>query len=198
MTQRSQEVDAPRLPPLEPSEWSEEQKQLLEGGRMGDRVLNIFRTLARHPKLMKRWLVFGNHVLNKSTLPPRERELVILRIGWLCGCEYEWSQHVLIGRQCGLTDADFARIKAGPGAEGLDSFDALLLSAADELHADARIGDATWKSLAERLDEKQLLDLVFTVGQYNLVSMALNTLGVPLDDGIPGEPALRGTPRNSR
>jgi len=142
---------------------------------------------------MKRWLVFGNHVVAKSTLPARERELVILRIGWLCGCEYEWSQHVLIGRQCGLTDADFSRIQAGPDAAGIDPFDAVLLRAVDELHSDARIGDATWNALSERFDEKQLLDLVFAVGQYNLVSMALNTLGVPLDEGIPGEPRLRGS-----
>jgi len=185
--------DASRLAPLEPSDWTDEQRQLLEAGRMGDRILNIFRTLVRHPKLMKRWLVFGNHVLAKSTLPARERELVILRIGWLCGCEYEWSQQVLIGRLCGLTDADFSRIQAGPDAAGIDPFDAVLLRAVDELHSDARIGDATWNALSERFDEKQLLDLVFAVGQYNLVSMALNTLGVPLDEGIPGEPRLRGS-----
>lgn len=157
---------------------------------MGGRVLNIFRTLVRHPKLMKRWLVFGNHILNKSTLPPREREILILRIGWLCRCEYEWSQHVGIGKTCGLDDADIRRIKQGPGAEGLAPLDALLLRAVDELHAGAVITTETWESLAGHLNEQQLIDLVFTVGQYNLVSMALNTLGVPLDEGIPGDPEI--------
>jgi len=180
----------PRLPPLDASEWSDEQRQLLDSGKMGGRVLNIFRTLVRHPKLMKRWLVFGNHVLNKSTLPPREREVLILRIGWLCRCEYEWSQHVEIGRACGLEDVDFRRIKDGPEAEGLVPLDALLLRATDELHADAVIHSETWRSLAEHWNEQQLLDLVFTVGQYNLVSMALNTLGVPLDEGVPGDPEI--------
>jgi alkylhydroperoxidase family enzyme len=182
--------DSPRLAPLAEADWSEEQRQLLEAGRMGGRVLNIFRTLVRHPKLLKRWLVFGNHILNKSTLAPRERELVILRIGWLCRCEYEWSQHVIIGKSCGLDDSDIRRVKTGPGADGLDPFDDLLLRAVDELHSDAFIGAATWRELAGRLSEEQLLDLIFTVGQYNLVSMALNSLGVPLDDGIPGDPEI--------
>jgi len=176
----------PRIEPLEESACSEEQRALLDRARIGDRVFNIFRTLVRHPKLLKRWLVFGNHVLNKSTLPPREREIAILRIGWLCRSEYEWGQHVAIGRTCGLTDDDFARIQEGPGAAGIDPFDALLLRATDELHADAMIGEETWARLAERYDTPQLIDLIFTVGQYNLVSMALNTLGVPLDAGLQG------------
>ena len=176
----------PRLAPLDESEWSDEQRELLVRGRLGEEVLNIFRTLVRHPKLLKRWQVFGNHILNKSTLPPREREIVILRIGWLCRCEYEWSQHVVIGRNCGLTDEDIAAIQAGPGAESIEPFDRLLLQATDELHRDAKIADATWKQLAQRYDERQLMDLIFTVGQYNLVSMALNSLGVPLEEGLSG------------
>jgi len=185
------QTDQPRLAPLDPSDWSDEQRQLLVGSEMGNRVLNIFSTLVRHPKLMKRWLVFGNHVLNKSTLPEREREILILRIGWLCRCEYEWSQHVVIGKKCGLDDADMRRIKTGPGSEDASALDDLLLRAVDELHADAVIGDETWRGLARHLNQQQLIDLIFTVGQYNLVSMALNSLGVPLDEGVPGDPEIR-------
>ena len=180
------QLENPRISPLEESECGEEQREVLARAQPGDKVHNIFRTLVRHPKLLKRWMVFGNHVLNKSTLDPREREILILRIGWLCRSEYEWGQHVAIGKACGLTDEDLVRIQEGPGAEGLDSFDALLLQATDELHADAMIREATWKRLAERYDTRQLMDLIFTVGQYNLVSMALNTLGVPLDAGLRG------------
>ena len=179
-------LENPRIAPLDESECGEEQREVLARAQGGGKVFNIFRTLVRHPKLLKRWMVFGNHVLNKSTLDPREREILILRVGWLCRSEYEWGQHVAIGRTCGLTDDDLARIQEGPDAEGLDPFDALLLRAADELHADAMIREATWKRLAERYDTRQLMDLIFTVGQYNLVSMALNTLGVPLDEGIRG------------
>jgi alkylhydroperoxidase family enzyme len=149
-------------------------------------VYNIVATLARHPKLLKRWLVFGNHVLRKSTLPAREREIVILRTGWLCRAEYEWGHHVAIGREIGLGDDEIRRISEGPGAPGWGSFDATLLQAVDELHDNTVISDATWKALAERYTTEQLMDLIFTVGQHHLVSMALNTLGVQLEDGFQG------------
>lgn len=152
-------------------------------------IPNIFTTLARHPKLLKRWMVFGNHVLSKSTLNPRQRELVILRIGWLCRAEYEWGQHVLIGRRAGLSDEEIERVTAGPDAKGWSSLEAALLRAVDELHEDAFVSDSTWGVLSTALDDRQLMDLVFTVGQYNLVSMALNSLGVQLDEGLPRFPS---------
>lgn len=185
-------MTTPRITPLPEAEWDAEVRELLGATQMGGRVLNIFRTLARHPKLLKRWLVFGTHVLGKSTIGARERELLILRTGWNCRAEYEWGQHVVIGRMVGLTDEEIGRIPAGPEAPGWDPADALLLRAADELHRDQRIGDATWRALAARYDTQQLLDLVFTVGQYTLVSMALNSCGVELDEGIPGFPGGRG------
>ena len=178
----------PRVAPLPRGEWDAETAEILRATEMGGRVLNIFQTLARHPKLLKRWLVFGNHVLAKSTLSARERELLILRTGWNCRAEYEWGQHVVIGKAVGLTDDEIGRITRGPDAPGWDPFEATLLRAADELHRDSRIGDATWSALSARFDTRQLLDLIFTVGQYTLVSMALNSLGVQLDEGIAGFP----------
>ena len=174
----------PRLEPLAVEDMPEEVR-----AQFGDRpIFNIFRTLAHHPKLMKRWLVFGNHVLSKSTLPPREREIVILRVGWLCEAEYEWGQHVLIGRESGLTEEEIFRITDGPDAEGWNARDCSLLRATDELKNDAFISDSTWAELVSFYDEQQLMDLVFTVGQYNLVSMALNTFGVQPEDGLPAFP----------
>ncbi|HMZ22399.1 MAG TPA: carboxymuconolactone decarboxylase family protein, partial [Blastocatellia bacterium] len=167
----------PRLKPLTDEQLDDDARRILDRARMSGRVLNIFRTLARHPKLLERWMVFGTHILNKSTLPPRERELAILRIGWLCRSEYEWGQHVLIGRQAGLTDEEIARVKTGADAAGWSKSETALLRAVDELHAEAFISDATWQSLSARFSTQQLLDLIFTVGQYNLVAMALNTLG---------------------
>ena len=181
-------MPAPRISPLPETEWTPEAREILAQTQMGGRVLNIFRTLVRHPKLLKRWLVFGNHVLMKSTIAPRDRELVILRTGWNCRAEYEWGQHVVIGKQIGITDADIARIQGGPDAPGWDAFEVALLRAADELHRDSRIGDATWAALSQRYDTQQMLDLIFTVGQYTLVSMALNSCGVQLDEGISGFP----------
>ncbi len=176
----------PRLEPLAEEKWDDETRELLEKLQTNGRVLNIFSTLAAHPKLLKRWLVFGNHILYKSSLPPRERELLILRTGWLCRAEYEWGQHVVIGKEAGLGADEIERIKEGPDAPGWSAFDATLLRAADELHSQAFISDPVWNALAESYDMRQLLDLIFTVGQYNMVSMALNTLGVRLDEGVGG------------
>ncbi len=173
-------IDTPRVAPLSDEELDRDTRDRFGGGG----ILNIFRTLAHHPKLLKRWLVFGNHILAKSSLPERDRELVILRIGWLCGSEYEWTQHVGIGKLAGLDDDDIARIAEGPEAEGLDAFDRVQLQAVDELRRDAFISDQTWKALSERYDTQQMMDLVFTVGQYQLVSMALNSLGVQLEEDV--------------
>ena len=178
----------PRVAPLPREQWDDEVREILGAAQMGGRVLNIFQTLAQHPKLLKRWLVFGNHVLFKSTLSSRERELLILRTGWNCRAEYEWGQHVVIGKQVGLSDEDIERITRGPDAPGWTRLEASLLRAADELHRDSRISDATWAALSEHYNTQQLIDAVFTVGQYTLVSMALNSLDVQLDEGIPGFP----------
>jgi len=176
----------PRLEPLPEESWDDETRELLERLRVEGRVFNIFRTLAAHPKLLKQWLVFGNYILYKSALPPRDRELLILRTGWLSQAEYEWGQHAVIGKRAGISPAEINRIKEGPDAPGWNEHDAALLRAADELHSQAFISDTVWNTLAASYSTQQLLDLIFTVGQYNLVSMALNTLGVQLDEGIAG------------
>jgi 4-carboxymuconolactone decarboxylase len=174
----------PRLTPLPPEQWDDETRTLLGQGR----TLNIFGTLARHPKLMKRWLVFANHVLAKNTLPARDRELLILRTGWNCRAPYEWGQHVAIGRGEGITDDEIRRIAEGADAPGWAAKEAALLRAADELHETQNLSDATYKLLAEHYDEQSMFDIVFTVGQYHLVSMALNTFRVERDDGVTGVP----------
>lgn len=176
----------PRIPALESDDWSEDARAVIQPFAERGPVLNIFKTLVNHPDLARRWLVFANHVLGKSTLDIRERELVILRIGWLCQAGYEWGQHVLIARQAGMSDDEIRLARSGPDTPGIAELDRLLLTATDELHGDAFISDETWAALGKHLSEQQLMDLVFTVGQYNLVSMALNSFGVQPDEGLPG------------
>jgi 4-carboxymuconolactone decarboxylase len=177
-------TELPRLAPVDPAHLDDDTAQLLDalGG------LNIFATLAHHPRLLKKWLVFGNHVLNGSTLGERERELVILRAGWRCGSEYEFGQHTLIGARCGLTTDEIRRL-ATDGVDGWAAADAVLVTATDELVVGHTVSDATWAALTAVLDTPAILDLIFTVGQYVLVSTALNALGVHLDEGVPGWPS---------
>lgn len=179
-------LSKPRIPPLEQKDWSPEAAELMKPFLKQGRIFNIFKTLTNHPELAKRWMVFANHILGKSTLAVRERELIILRIGYLCQSGYEWGQHVLIARQARMTDAEIRSRKTGPTTPGLSELDRLLLQATDELHADAHVSDPTWAGLSKLLNTKQMMDVVFTVGQYNLVSMALNSFGVQADEGLPG------------
>jgi len=177
-------LQKPRLDPLPIEEIDKDIRARFGAGK----ILNIFRTLAHHPKLMTRWLVFGNHVLAKNSLSPRDRELAILRVGWLCKAEYEWAQHAGIALDSDISREEIERVCKGPDAEGWSDQEVALLRAADELVGDAFITDETWSALSSFYNKEQLMDLVFTVGQYNLVSMALNTLGVQIEEGVEGFP----------
>lgn len=189
-------VDHPlRVPPLPTEERDERTAELLESLRVPgtDRTgadLNIFATLARHPRLLKRWSAFGGTLLYRGELPVRERELLILRTAWNCRADYEWGQHVRIGMDAGLTADEVAAVTvdgaAGDAAWSDD--DAAQLRAADELHADAHIGDETWPTLAARWSDAQLIELCMVVGQYHLVAFTLNSLGVQREPGVDGLP----------
>ena len=179
----------PRIPPLAIEDCDDRTAEMLSGLRRPDgAVLNIFGTLAHHPKLMNRWLGFGGVLLYGGRLPERERELLILRTGWSCQSAYEWGQHVEFGLAAGLTDEEIERVTLGPDADGWSEGDRVLLRAADELHADSRIADDTWAALAGSYDEQQLIEVCMVVGQYHLVAMTLNTLGVEPEPWLPGMP----------
>ncbi len=176
-----------RVSALGDDEMDEQQRELLRGVIVPGGTSNIFRTLVRHPGLFRRWMPFGGKLLN-GKLPARERELAILRVGWLCQSEYEWGQHVPIGRAAGLTDEEIGRIPSGAGAHGWSELDRTILTATDELHADACVGDASWARLSAEYDEKQLIELVMVIGHYHLVSFALNSFGVQREEGVVGLP----------
>jgi alkylhydroperoxidase family enzyme len=183
-------LQTPRIAPLADEQLNPEQKEALEAFRPGP-VLNIFRTLAHAPKALGRFNAWGGYVLSRrNDLPPREREMVILRIGFLCRSGYEFTQHTRIGLQAGLAEAEIARIKQGADA-GWSPADAALIRACDELHHDQFITEPTWGALREHFTEKQCMDLVFTAGQYTQVSMMLNTFGVQLDEGQTLDPELK-------
>jgi len=177
---------SPRIAPLSSADQDAQHTELLGAiATTTGPATNIFRTLVRHPGLFRRWLPFGGKLL-AGKLPPRDRELAILRTGWRCGSQYEWGQHVLIGRAAGLTDEEIRRIQAGPDASGWAASDALVLRAVDELHDDNCIQDSTWNELAARYDDRQLIELVMLIGHYHMVAFTLNTLGVQREPGVPG------------
>lgn len=158
------------------------------GFNIGD--LNIFATFTRHPELIKPWMGFTSFLLQQGELPARERELLILRTAWNCRADYSWGQHVRSGLGVGITPDEVRAIAADAAAEdpAWSEDDAALLRAADELHAGAHIGDATWSALASRWSEAQLIEICMVVGHYHMAAFTLNSLGVQLEAGLTGFP----------
>jgi alkylhydroperoxidase family enzyme len=174
----------PRIEPVSIEGTDERTRELLDRMRPETRNLHVFRTFANHPELMRHWLGFAGYVLRSSTLEPRLRELVVLRVGWQCRSPYEWGQHVIVGRRAGVLEADLERLTRGAEADGWTAPEAAALRATDELVERHTLRDATWAELTAHFTTQQVLDLVFLVGQYVLVSSALNALRVERDDGL--------------
>lgn len=183
--------ETPRLSPLSEEEQDEQVHELLEEVRIPNaEAVNIFDTLVRHPGLFRRWMPFAGKLL-AGKLPARDREVLILRTAWHCRSPYEWGQHVRLAKAADVSDDEIDRIAAGPDAPEWGPFDRALLTAADELHDDACISDRTWSALAERYDEKQLIEAPMLVGHYHMVAYALSSLGVQREPGVPGLPDRR-------
>jgi 4-carboxymuconolactone decarboxylase len=198
--------EAPRIEPILPSAWDEVVLDALgafprglefvlsrwKAGGVDARGMNTLGTMAHHPALAKAFLTFNAHVAGASTLSGRVRELLILRISWLRQSEYEFIQHVILGLRAGLTQEEVERVQSGPDAPGWDPMDADLLRAADDLYAHAIIQPATWARLAARFNIQQMMDLVFLVGCYDVLAMALKSFRTQLEPGVATlDPAVR-------
>ncbi|MBV9411348.1 MAG: carboxymuconolactone decarboxylase family protein [Acidimicrobiia bacterium] len=149
--------------------------------------LNVLGTLAHHPELTRAFNTFNGHVQFATTLSPRQRELLVLRVAHLRHAAYEWAQHVVLAGDAGVTAAEVARVAEAPSAPEWSPLERAMLTAVDELVADAMITDDTWSALSTELDEPQRMDLVFTVGAYELLAMAFNSFGIELDADLASE-----------
>ena len=138
--------------------------------------------------MCRKFSAFTSHFVTGYTIPLRDKELLILRTAWLSRGNFVWGRHNITGRKAGLTDEEITRVTQGPEAKGWSAFDAVLLKAADELHASRFVTDATWNSLAQRYAENQLLEVVLIVGNYTLLTMFQNSVGMPLEAGTRGLP----------
>jgi 4-carboxymuconolactone decarboxylase len=174
---------AVRVPPLPADDWDDTVDHALSGmlpreRRNPEKAGNLLATMVRHPKLTRSFLRFNVHLLYGSTLPARLREIAVLRVAHRTDCEYEWRHHVTMGREVGVTEEDVEGIRRG---EAADELDRAIIAAVDELDDKAVVSDTTWTTLSAHLDEQQLMDLVFTIGCYGGLAMAINTFGVEPD-----------------
>ena len=185
--------EPPRLTPLPPQEWSKEAGEALAPllpptgrpkGENRPKGLNALGVLARHPQLSLAYNTFSGQIMYGSTLSARHRELLVLRVAAVRDAEYEWRQHVASAGDNGVGPDEVVRVPLGPDAPEWSELERALLRAVDELLSDALIADDTWSTLAGELDEQQLMEVVFTVGAYDTLAMALRTFGVPLDEDL--------------
>lgn len=188
---------SPRLPPLPPGEWPAEMGDALSAllpattrhplpQRRDDRPkgLNILGLLAHHPELARAYHTLNGHLLFATSLSIRQREILILRVGARRDAEYEWLQHKVIGLDNGMTIEEVEASREGPDAGVWSPFEAALVRAVDELLDDACIAEQTYTALSTELDARQLMDLVFTVGAYDVLAMAMRTFGLEVDEDL--------------
>ncbi len=182
-------LSTPRISPLAPEQFTPQQRELItpQIGSDGN-VLNLYATMIHHSHLYAPRASFGTYLRRETSLPPKTREMLIMRTAFLTGAEYEWSHHVEYAREAGLTDGEIARIAAGPKAAGWSEESRAVLQAADELRREAFITDRTWGILAKRYNTKQLIEIVFTVGGYTMTGLAINSFGVQIEPGYPAFP----------
>lgn len=179
----------PRIVPPPRAEWTDATRAVFAfwgepGAWDNGSKTNIVNVFANHPALATAYNAFGKHLLVDSTLPVWPRELVVLRVSWLVKSEYEWHYHVGYALAAGMTLAQVAAIGEGPDAPGWNDDDRAVLRACDELWETSRITDATWAALDRQFSRHQIMDLVFTIGQYVMLSWAIAAFGIQLEDGV--------------
>ena len=177
-------TDAPRLAPLADDEIPDAAREVIERW-----PYNLHRTLARSPETLNRWLPYAEHILRDNALPEREREIAILRVAWNARSRYEWGLHGRLARSLGFTDADLAAVVEGADAAHWSEAEAALVRGADEIMQDWKLSDATWAVLARHFDDRQLIDYIFVTCQFLLVAVTLESLRIPLEEGIEPLPA---------
>ncbi|TAL04757.1 MAG: carboxymuconolactone decarboxylase family protein [Rhodospirillaceae bacterium] len=182
----------PRIKPLQQNELGKDAIDAVNNIRKvislppTDTVEEYTATMLRHPALYQRHTELAIQLFS-GALSARDRELAVLRIGWLSKAPYEWGEHVKAGkRMAGLTSEEIDRAKQGSTAPGWDEHERAIIRAVEELIADAMISDETWAVLSRRLDEKQLIELPLLVGQYQGVAYLQNALRLRLMPDNPG------------
>jgi alkylhydroperoxidase family enzyme len=174
-----------RIQPLE--DWTEEMRKLVSmpPGYEHHRP-TMYGILLNHFDLTRVYKDMMTFFLLRGSLPLRDRELAILRTGWLRQVPFIWGEHVRIGKEVGLTAEEIERVREGSVAAGWTEHERAILKATEELVENAMVSDATWATLARTLEPKLLLELVAMVGQYQALGLIQNSLRIPLFEGNPG------------
>lgn len=184
-------ADGPRIAPLPNDGIDQQSWDLVNAVRAGagagptDVMPEYMRIMLRHRDIFRCQMDMGD-VLYRGKLPARDRELAVLRCGWLCRAPYEWGQHALIAQRIGMSVEEIERAKQGSSAPGWSEHDAAIVRGVEELIGDQALSDETWNTLAKTWDEVQLIEFPMMIGQYVATAFVQNSLRAPL------EPANKG------
>ena len=184
-------IGAQRIGELQEDEIDGESREIIRTirsstGKQADSVIpGYMRTMLKHPALFRAQMQMGTTIF-KGVLPPRERELAVLRIGWLLRAPYEWGEHVDIGKRYGITDAEIEALIVGSTAPNWNGHERAILTAVEELLGNQMISDATWANLAKTWNEQQLIEFPMMVGQYVATAFVQNSLRITLAEDNPG------------
>jgi 4-carboxymuconolactone decarboxylase len=188
-------TNKPRLPPIPARQWSDSAREALailsvEASKIGldpsddTHVHNLPCTQLHHPELMKRYFPFLDFLLREGSLPPRYRELAILRVAWLRQAEYEWTQHVMIARTVGVSDDEIRQVAGTFDPDHWSQPESLVIQAVGELIEAGGMSDDTWNGLMVHLDQRQMVELIHVVGNYDLIAMFMNSTGMELEPNV--------------
>jgi len=185
---REEEIFARPQRILPPENLTDEQRALAmppPGHGRGGMSPN-FAVMLHSPELAAAFKGLGSYYLNHGQLPFRERELVILRMAWLCQSPFEWGEHVRLGHKVGLTTTEVERLTAGSTAPGWSEPDRALVAAVEEMHGHAMIAAETWDVLAAHFTPAQLIEIPLLAGQYQGLAYFLNSIGITPVEGNEG------------
>jgi 4-carboxymuconolactone decarboxylase len=180
---------AVRIPPLPREEWTDAAREVFAfwgepGAWENGSKTNMQMVMANHPPLAMAFNNFGRHILIDNAVPAWARELLTLRIAWHMRLQYEWHYHVGYALNLGMTLEQIAAVGIGPDAGSWSEPDAAVLRLVDELWQTSRVTDATWAALAAHYTRPQLMDLVFTLGQYVMLGWGIAAFGIQIEDGV--------------
>jgi 4-carboxymuconolactone decarboxylase len=177
----------PRIPPLGEADWTPEIREIFtifegEAARERGTEFNILKTLAHHPSLVSRFLAYEYELLRNATIPERIREIIILRLAWLYQQQYEWKQHVAIARSIGMSEEEIAATRRGADDGVWTALDRHVLNATDQAFGGVTVTNETWAGLAAHFDHSQMLEVLFTIGTFAMMSWVFNSTGLQLEE----------------
>lgn len=175
----TEEKHVPLVPYLSREDVPEEYRHLLE------RPIHLFRALINTPEGFKYFHEFSEWMRWDSTLDPRIRELLIMQVGYLVRDPYEWSHHVVLSSQFGVTDDDIRGLidYTNGRPTRLPAEEIAVLRAVTELTENRRISDEAWADLQPLYSDQHLTEIVVIGAFYSAVVRILGGLRIDVEDG---------------